>query len=61
MKSRSLSVNNPGPVLRGTLPHAQPRRPSAASRTIREGFQMAVGFIFLVLHKESETFFKFSF
>ena len=37
---------------------AQPRRPSAASRTIREDFQMAVGFLFLVLHKESETFFK---
>ena len=40
---------------------AQPRRPSAASRTTREDFQMAVGFLFLVLHKESETFLKFSF
>jgi hypothetical protein len=39
----------------------QPRRPSAASRTIREDFQMAVGFLFLVLHKESETFLKVSF
>ena len=41
--------------------HPQPRRPSAASRTIREDFQMAAGFLFLVLHKESETFLKFSF
>ena len=39
----------------------QPRRPSAASRTIREDFQMAVGFLLLVLHKESESCFKFSF
>ena len=39
----------------------QPRRPSAASRAIREDFQMAVGFLFLVLHKESEAFFKVSF
>ena len=40
---------------------AQPRRPSAASRTIPEDLQMAVGFLFLVLHKKSETFLKFSF
>ena len=39
----------------------QPRRPSAASRTIRKDFQMAVGFLFLVLHQESETFLKFLF
>ena len=39
----------------------QPRRPSAASCTIREDFQMAVGFLFLVLHKESEKKIKFSF
>ena len=34
----------------------QPRRPGAASRTTREDFQMAVGFVFLVLHKESNFF-----
>ena len=38
-----------------------PGAPSAASRTTREDFQMAVGFLFLVLHKESETFLKFPF
>ena len=48
-------------VQEAALRSAQPRRPSAASRTIREDFQMAVGFLFLVLHKESETFLKFSF
>jgi hypothetical protein len=42
-------------------PHVDVTCPSAASRTIREDFQMAVGFLFLVLHKESETFSKFSF
>ena len=47
--------------LRPCCSKAQPRRPSAASRTTREDFQMAVGFLFLVLHKESETFLKFSF
>ena len=35
---------------------AEPRRPGAASRTTREDFQMAVGFVFLVLHKESNFF-----
>ena len=42
---------------RGVAGGSQPRRLSAASRTTREDFQMAVGFLFLVLHKESETFF----
>ena len=45
----------------GALTQTQPRRPSATSRTIHEDFRMAVGFLFLVLHKESETFLKFSF
>ena len=40
---------------------AQPRRPGAASRTTREDFQMAVGFVFLVLHKESNFFLRFLF
>jgi hypothetical protein len=39
----------------------QPRRPGAASRTTREDFQMAVGFVFLVLHKESNFFLRFLF
>ena len=47
------------PTRHGKCP--QPRRPSAASRTTREDFQMAVGFVFLVLHKESDFFLKFSF
>ena len=52
----SPRAEGPGLVKVGGRPAPQPRRPSAASRTIREDFQMAVGFLFLIYIRKVKLF-----